>query len=122
MFTGVIEMGKYYDGIVKNEYTKGLRFGKNLKHLRERYSMNISQLADLSWTTPLMIKHYEAEESLPILYTVLKISQYFKIPIDDLCFSKLTRWDVLRDAQRRYFELAAYRGIEVPDDLPSGSG
>lgn len=110
-------MGTYYKGIVKNEYTRGIRFGKNLKILRIRSGLTCQALGETVDMSGAALAVYEREEALPTLYSVIKIARYFGVTIDDMVYAKLGDFEVLLNAQRKWKAAREAEGLRQPDDL-----
>ncbi|PKQ44195.1 XRE family transcriptional regulator [Confluentibacter flavum] len=64
---------------------------KNLRHLRHLKGLTQETLADDLQVTRSRISSYEEERSAPTIEMLIKISDYFKLPIDILLRNDLTK-------------------------------
>lgn len=65
-------------------------FGKNIKKIRGVKGLSQQAFADLFDLKRATLGAYEEQRSEPKIETIIKIANYFSIPIDDLLTSELT--------------------------------
>jgi len=83
-------------------------FGKNIRKIRSVRSMSQQAFAEQFDLKRGTLGAYEEGRSEPKIETIIKIANYFSIPIDDLLTHELT-----------VNELLKFRGRPEHDDLPS---
>lgn len=71
-------------------------FGKNIKKLRQFKSLSQQAFGDIFDIKRATLGAYEEERSEPKIETIIKIANYFGIPIDDLLTRELKIHQILR--------------------------
>jgi transcriptional regulator with XRE-family HTH domain len=79
-------------------------FSKNIKVLRVKQGLSQEQLADLLGVTRSRIGSYEEGRSEPNLETLIKIASFFKLPID-----ALVKTDLSRSGNKSFIEIGKNR-------------
>jgi transcriptional regulator with XRE-family HTH domain len=74
-----------------------IRFNLNIKSLREQKKMTQSDLANALDLKRTAISNYERDDSSPNLETLIQISKYFDIKIDDLLYKDLSLYENLEN-------------------------
>lgn len=68
-------------------------FGRNIKHLRKRRKITLIELASTLEISKSALSDYENGKSKPGLDVVIKLSEYFLIPVDDLNNSVISEFE-----------------------------
>lgn len=61
-----------------------MNLGKNIKYFREKQELTQEQLGKLLHVTKVSISCYENEKRTPSVETLIKLSNIFKVTLDDL--------------------------------------
>lgn len=66
-------------------------YGMNIKFLRKKFKMNQTELANKLNLTRDMIASLEIERAKPSLDTIMLLSNFFNVKIDDLIYKDLEK-------------------------------
>lgn len=65
-----------------------MNLGKNIKYFRQKNELTQQQLGNLLHVTKVSICSYENSTRVPSLETLIKLSNIFKVTLDDLVKSE----------------------------------
>ena len=68
-----------------------LYIGNNIKHLREQKNLNQSDVAKFFDIKGNTFSNWELEKTYPRVPHLIKLTEYFKVTIEDLLFSDLSK-------------------------------
>ncbi|MEP7268963.1 MAG: helix-turn-helix transcriptional regulator [Saprospiraceae bacterium] len=91
-------------------------FGRNIKNLRKRRKITLVELAKLLKISKSSLSDYEKGYSKPGLDVLIKISNFFFIPVDDLTNSIIPEFDTI-DLASNLTKIAPLKSIESLDEI-----
>ena len=84
-----------------------MEFGKQIKTRREKLHLSQGQVARHLYVSPKTISHWENGDSYPDIATLIKLSDYFQIPLDALIKEDLGMKEYLKRTEVK-------KGIGLP--------